>query len=354
MFNFVSDFAPLIQLIVGSIFLNDYYAIKRWPKIEKEKREKIKTKTPDDFVRQYVTRHRYQEGIESNKRLSKSVLIILALYGCICLFYCATCHVSADNIVQYCVSCLGPITSTIIVIVYLILALCIYGHIYRPWFKIVTVSVFVLLIITFLLFYCIKPLLLYEELEPTRVYFNALILCTLFIWFAHNIKKMTYSLIFIPYWEDVIERLNLLFGLQEKRPSLSTPNETYKLVINTISDSQSTMNRKTKKILMNVCCRCLKSNSLYCKQNKNGEFMYNDRFISEQIKSIKDFIRSSKLSEYDKKKLIKNILQKVTIRPEDNFYREQAHLILFNKHYKRSVKIGINAIRRLEFFGAYV
>ena len=63
MFNFVSDFAPLIQLIVGSIFLNDYYAIKRWPKIEKEKREKIKTKTPDDFVKQYVTRLRYQEGM---------------------------------------------------------------------------------------------------------------------------------------------------------------------------------------------------------------------------------------------------------------------------------------------------
>ncbi len=342
MFYSIYDFAPLIQLLVGSVFLNEYFTAKKWFILSSEQKKTITENTPPALKTQYITRKMYKHSIDANQNLYRSVLSILSLYGCISLFYCATCHSHTSDIVIYDVSCFGPIMTTIIVIAYLIWALCVYGHIGQKWHQYVTIVVFILLVFSFLLFFLFFPLLFANTLEPARPYINISILFTLLIWFLHIAKKKILIKACIPYWMDVVRYLKLILP-----PDNNNIDNTISTILETIKNNPN-MKRHTRYQLIKLCILYLHDSMLFCKDS-NGERVINKTIIQSNIVNVTTLIDNSSIRNIEKRKLKKNIPNKLSfsIDLSNGNYKPT------NISQKKQIKMGMKIVRRLAQFGAY-
>lgn len=340
MFHSISEYAPLIQLIVGSVFLNAFYNYNRWHLLTTEQKEAIQTFTPPEsgLREMYLDNNSTQKSVKSQKKLFKSVLVIFTLFGCICLFYCATCH-NANNITKYDVSCFGPFLSIAITIVYFLWAVAIYGHNWRPWYSYVTYGTFSLLVLTFLVFICIIPDFLFDKLEPIRSFITVLIMGTLLIWFTFYAKKWLLIHVQIPYWMDVVRFLQLML------PQTSTPtHEKFENIFTTIEEHK--MKLRTKWLLLIICGKYLKSHELYCLNKENGVTVESSD-INSRIKDLKVKIKNSRLRKLEKRWLINKIPNKkvsITVSKRSSFEGDRE---------KYSTKKGMKIVRKLAQFGAY-
>lgn len=261
----IADYTPLIQLLVGGLYLSDFFIDRKsfsLPQSIKDALNKSIGQNSSDTLRYLQLTNKVwgtSSSDEWNRKLCKSVISLMSLYGCIVLFYCANCHIVNSHIV-YSMSYAGPILSTVITIGYLVWALFLYGHRSQKWHQWVVRIVFFLQISVFLYFFCINPnvTLGSENDVLIRSVVNFSILVTMTLWFGHLIKKWFLEKILVPYWAEVVEFTEYFFP--NIRP---TEEESIKTAVNLLkilnSEVGMGLKRRTRKLLKDAYMKKIKN-----------------------------------------------------------------------------------------------
>ena len=123
MLNCLSDFTPLIQLLVGSVFISNITFRKIDP-FEKERGKLIEQflgrfqGLAQEYKYHTISKNTWRIG---NNELMSSVMKILTVYGCIVLFYCAAFSKTQES------PNIGLLLVSIFTCAYQIYAMYIYG-----------------------------------------------------------------------------------------------------------------------------------------------------------------------------------------------------------------------------------
>lgn len=341
LFFSISDYAPLIQLLVGSIFLAKYFSNNVEDVLKEEDKSFFKQFFTDEIrgIKEQASRDKSLTLSNSIDKQYKSGLIITVIFGCISLFYCATCH-NLCCTTKYLVSCIGPIVSTSITVVYFIWFFLIYGHIWRPWYGYFTNIMASLLILSFLMFFCIDPfpnIISEEKCIEARPWITISMLGTLLLFFTYTIKKWVVTHIYVPYWKDVVRCSDVIL------PKKMAPREFISKIINYIKNDDGEVKYfQTKIMLLNVCCSYLKKYStyLYSEETKTNADNVKD-IINKNKEEIEEMIKNSGLKEIYKKYLIEKI-------PKKNI---KIDLSYTGTGYP--IKMGYNIVRKLNKFGLF-
>lgn len=179
MFAYLPDFVPLIQLLVGSVFIAKYL----FPVGDSSKEGKMYVSASLESVLQgenFPDYHLAESNIlqDNFNLLQKEIMILLAVYGSIVLFHCSNFHCC------YMPSSLGIALSSLMVTIFQLYAIFVYGKL-RPS-KIVFHIVTFLIIFIFVFFIIIFPNLivfssLYIKIINIWVFVNMLLWLLLYV-----------------------------------------------------------------------------------------------------------------------------------------------------------------------------
>lgn len=176
----LKEYVVLIQLLVGSVFLSDHF-FKPNGSFEEEKeslRKKLKTQLQGENLLNYeITENSLWNN--RTKKVSLSVVMLLVLYGCIVLFYCAS-----PNILP-----LGLFIESCIVSTFQIYAIILYGKERTITHRIIFYLTMLFCIVVFVLFFLIPDLYKIEIwFDRKNACFNAWVLANFVLWFLVYIK----------------------------------------------------------------------------------------------------------------------------------------------------------------------
>ncbi len=220
----LEKYVVLIQLLVGSIFLSDHF-FKPNKSFEEEKeslRKKLLTQLQGEDLSNYkITANSLWDN--RTKKVSSSVVMLLVLYGCIVLFYCA----SPDRLP------LGLFIESCLVSAFQIYAIFLYGKERTITHRIILYLTLLSCIVVFVLFFIIPDLYSIEIwFDRKNVYFNAWVLANFVLWFLvyvkcfkHYIKARTICLGLYDW--QLLNKLDIRSRVQSITEQLSDPQCSY-------------------------------------------------------------------------------------------------------------------------------
>lgn len=193
MLNCLSDFTPLIQLLVGSVFISNITFRKIDP-FEKERGKLIEQflgrfqGLAQEYKYHTISKNTWRIG---NNELMSSVMKILTVYGCIVLFYCAAFSKTQES------PNIGLLLVSIFTCAYQIYAMYIYGKERIILHKIISNVTLGLLLLSFAIFIAIPLFIPIMNITINNELFiiivNIFVMFNLVLWFGTYIKKYIIS-----------------------------------------------------------------------------------------------------------------------------------------------------------------
>lgn len=176
----LDKYVVLIQLLVGSVFLSDHF-FKPNKLFEEEKdnlRKKLTTQLQGEDLSNYVIIPN-SSWDKQTKKVSMSVVVLLVLYGCIVLFYCASPSICPLGLfIESCLASLFQLYSIIL-----------YGQKRTITHRMIFYLTIVLCIIVFVVFFIVPGNNNIEIwFKRENVFFNAWVLGNFVLWFSVYIK----------------------------------------------------------------------------------------------------------------------------------------------------------------------
>ena len=316
-FDCLSDYTALIQLLVGSVFFANYFSSNEtvFEEDVKSLRASLKKKVfYTTLITSYIpcpSKEWKTEWFDGTKRQRKSLMFVLAIYGCLVLFYCANCYRSGC-VIQQNILTFGLGLSTCVVFLYLVFILFFYGkHEYVTWHTHLGWFVMLSCIICFA-FSFFSIVSFFDRISD---WVNCFVLVNLIIWSGIYIKQFVYIWIVREKIKELKKiaystQLNSAFNLSEK----------LQCVFKWLGEEKDADERS---IIIELCVSELKDNINYIevgrvenKETKELEIrpipltkVEVEKLKQEIIKQAKDKI----LKKSEKDKLIDNIKEVVEI-----------------------------------------
>lgn len=293
----LSDFTSLIQLLVGSVFISNITFRKIDP-FENERGKLI-----DLFCGKFqglAKEYGYKTIDKStwridNKELMSSVMLILTVYGCIVLFYCAAFNNNQDS------PTLGLLFVSVVSFLYQVYAMYIYGRKRTISHKIVSWVVLGIILLLFIVQIAIPIAITQMSChfgEIPTIIVNIFVLINLVLWFGTYIKKYIISRNSRKYMME----LNCNYAiLNSIGPEYWVQDilEFYKK----IEDNQE------KKFLINAIADELKNDCNLYSINVDNNVVHIK--IDEKLPDrLQEIIKKSTLSDDEKEKLCKPLKNK--------------------------------------------
>lgn len=296
MFGDLSKYTELIQLLVGSIFLSDF-VLKPHKSLDDEFnkiREFLKTQLQGFDTDKYKIETN-TDWIKWEDRISSYVVILTVLYGCLVLFYC----------VNKTLSPLGLFIESMIVSLFIVYSLCLYGKrrtrsqrkAYRFWFYLA-----LLFSVGGIALFFIHPKWNKIQIwfDRDNQIFNAWVIINFVLWFIVYIKCFVLYL-----------RVKWTCMDSYRIPLLGKLNITSRLVYY-IEKLENTTSVYDSVFLQTFCMRDLGSEKYYYEQTVKNEGIIIVTFMKDNMDKINEKIDASNISDILKWTL--KLIGKITFR----------------------------------------
>ena len=314
MFGYLPTFVPLIQLLVGSVFMANFIAGKNGLISETIQLGQIQAEGTDDILGYRLANSPI--FINDFRFLQTRTMLILALYGCFVLFYCSIFRCC------YSPSPIGITILSLIVLSFQLYSIFIFGK-KRPRKTLIQI-----IIITTTVLFCFLVIIfpnlfiLYGKCNCIiTIATNICVLFNMIFWIGLYIKR-----------EVLLKKIpilinNLKIDIQiASLPGIEPRIQYITSIINTNSSSA----------LCQKAINMLKRDDLYFTKSTTGQTF--DNKIIDRIKSI---ISSSNFNPEDKTKIISAIIN----YPKANTYQsfisiQKEREEIFRKNSKRLIELG--------------
>lgn len=315
-FDCLSDYTALIQLLVGSVFFANYFSNNETLFEEDVKSLLVSFKSKVYYINHYIPRPSKEwktEWFDGAKKQRKSLMFVLAIYGCLVLFYCANCYHSCCGIQQH-ISTFGLGLSTCMVFLFLVFMFVFYGkHEYKSWHTHLEWLVMLLCVICFVFSYF--PIVSFFDRISDWV--NRFVLINLVIWSGIYIKQFAYIWIVRKKIKELKKSAFELYYSKQLKTAFSL-SEKLQCVFKWLEENKDVDERN---IIIELCVSELKEDNNYIRMKKVPVDDNPDEFQIEQvllnvgeIEDLKNKISIQKaLDELEKNKLINNIKNSVTV-----------------------------------------
>lgn len=313
-FEYLPTFVPLIQLLVGSVFMANFIANKNGLLPETIQLGQIQAEGWDDALGYRLA----EEPVFSNdfRLLQTRTMFVLALYGCFTLFYC--------SIFRCCYrpSPFGMAVLSFIVLVFQLYSIIILGK-NRPNKTYIQIFIIISIVLFFLFIVLFPDIFVFSE-KCNYIITIATNICVLFnmiIWSGLYIKK-----------EILLKRVPLLINnLKLDIQIASLPGVEPRLqYIASILESENS------NILYQKAIDTLKRDDLYFTKSSTGQ-----TFDNHLIERIKDIINSSDFNQTDKAKIIATINEHPQVNTPQSFISiPQERETIFKESSKRLIELG--------------
>lgn len=313
-FEYLPTFVPLIQLLVGSVFMANFIANKNGLLSETIQLGQIQAEGWDDSMGYRLAK----EPVFSNdfRLLQTRTMFILALYGCFVLFYCSMFRCC------YRPSPFGMTVLSSLVLVFQLYSIIILGK-NRPNKKHIQIFIIISIVLFFLLIVLFQDKFVLSEKcnYIVTISTNICVLLNMIIWGGLYIKK-----------EILLKRVPKLINnlkLDIQIASLPGIESRLQYII-------GILNPENSNILCQKAIDTLKRDDLYFTKSMAGQV-----FDNNLIERIKDIINSSKFKSADKTKIIAAINEHPQVNSPQSFISiQQERETIFRESSKRLIELG--------------
>lgn len=358
-FAYLPDFVPLIQLLVGSVFVASYFSstqntfsdviekvrdilaatvdINEYKVIETEEEKTMEITCPNGSVCNLKKKEKINpDTIRLNSdftTIKKSIMLIMAMYGAFALFYCAEFEPQSCCNSSYFPSPLGLIAMSFFVTLFTIYSCCIFGR--RQPQKTKVFFSALLMSVLFIIFIIIFP-----DFQPfpsnwesnIHIIANVWTLINLgFLWLIILIKKRLLA--------DMLQHEANIFNL--KLNLVSTPNVVDRMV--RITKETSNYKFLFKPVLIWEASRTLRKHCLYFNYDINGN---TQNPLNDYTSRLLDTINDSHFNRFSKWLLRLFIIKHprvntVRVAPNNSNYIELERKKITDHCIKRFINTGI-------------